>query len=653
MADTFKFVQAQTTTLAGAGAVIGATSIVLSSLKQIDGTTTLTMTDFGLVGYMTLEPNSGTQEEQISFSGITQNSNGTATLTGVKTVLFVAPYTETSGLAKTHAGGTKVVISNTSAFYNKLNGKDNDETITGLWQFPNDANTPILGNSYVAPTLNNQIASKGYADSLTFSGAPNMSLTQKGIGEEATQAEIDAGTQTGSTAAELIVNPKYLKDSIYYTQLPIAGEKQALVGTSGTPSSSNKFITDNDSTATPTANKVVRYNSTGDVPSTLELASFTLGETVTAGQLLYLKSSDGKAYKASATSVAEALYNYIGIAYEAGNANDVKKVQISGIVTGLSLGATTTSVTSTSVINQSTGGSTIGNIYGGGSTPATLFPTASTQNNIEKIDIDFAANTGVGATDCTLTIYEVTSYASVSTVTVGASLGSKTISITPSATNTFTFASPLTVKPNWHYVAVLSATGGSGANYFNVTTANSQPAKFAVMTNSTTIDLANTNRVFKMQTYKTLTYNYAIGDNIYLGDTAGTTSFVGGTNILPIGKILSSSSILLTENTPRKQIVSSVFYSYGNTSNNILTPRNATSCTVNGYLQTAGTTNYFNVDFNVGDIATKYTQVGDSNGATSVRLDTTASFGGAGNIAFTPTGTGTVTGSTMTVTFYR
>ncbi len=183
MADTFKFVQAQSFTLAGAGAVIGDTSVVLSSLKQIDGTTNLTMTDFGSVGYMTLEPNSGTQEEQISFSGITQNANGTATLTGVKNVLFIAPYTESSGLAKTHAGGTKAIASNTAGFYNKLNGKDNDEIITGLWQFPNDANTPILGTSYVAPTISWQIASKGYVDAVASFGAPLATNLINGIGK--------------------------------------------------------------------------------------------------------------------------------------------------------------------------------------------------------------------------------------------------------------------------------------------------------------------------------------------------------------------------------------------------------------------------------------------------------------------------------------
>lgn len=204
--NDFLFAQLQPFTLAGAGAIVGATSIVLNSMQTIDGGD-VDMNDFGLIGYGTIEPGNGELEEQISFSGITQNSNGTATLTGVKNVVMIYPYTEVSGLTKTHAGATTFVISNTSGFYNKLLAKDDDATITGLYTFPNGANTPVLGASYVAPTLNNQVASKGYADSLTFAGAPDATTTQKGIVELGVQAEIDAGTATGGTGASLVATP--------------------------------------------------------------------------------------------------------------------------------------------------------------------------------------------------------------------------------------------------------------------------------------------------------------------------------------------------------------------------------------------------------------------------------------------------------------
>jgi len=120
-----KYVQMQPTTLYGAGATIGDVVVVLSNfvgIPPLSGGTpaNLTMTDFGDIGYGTIDPGNGIQEEQISFTGITQNANGTATLTGIKTVLFKSPYTESSGLAKTHVGGAVFVISNTAAFYNVI-----------------------------------------------------------------------------------------------------------------------------------------------------------------------------------------------------------------------------------------------------------------------------------------------------------------------------------------------------------------------------------------------------------------------------------------------------------------------------------------------------------------------------------------------------
>ncbi len=134
MTTLFKYVQVQDFSLAGAGGIAGATSLTLKSFKTIDGAL-LTMTDFGSIGFGTLEPGNGIQEEQISFTGVVQNANGTATLTGVKSVLFVNPYTATTGLAKTHAGSTPFIISNTSGFYDQFTAKNNDETIPGNWDF--------------------------------------------------------------------------------------------------------------------------------------------------------------------------------------------------------------------------------------------------------------------------------------------------------------------------------------------------------------------------------------------------------------------------------------------------------------------------------------------------------------------------------------
>src|SRR3989304_3324056 len=184
--DNRLFVQSQPFTLAGSGVAIGAGSVIVSSFQTIDGVD-LAMTDFGTKGYGTIDPGNGTKEKQISFTGVTPNANGTATLTGVSTVGFIAPYTEVANVAKSHAGGAFFVISNTSAFYNDFANKNDDETITQTWTFT-DPNYPKM-DVYVAPTVNEQLAPKKYVDDIAIAGAPDATTGVKGIVELATTAE--------------------------------------------------------------------------------------------------------------------------------------------------------------------------------------------------------------------------------------------------------------------------------------------------------------------------------------------------------------------------------------------------------------------------------------------------------------------------------
>jgi hypothetical protein len=166
----------------------------------------VTMADFGAKGFATIEPGNGTQEEAITFTGITQNANGTATLTGVANQSFVAPYTETSGLAVTHPGGVIMIITNTAGYYNRFANKDDDETIAGTWTFTNP-NYPQMDTATPAPTLDAQLATKKYVDDTAVAGAPNATTGVKGIVQLATQAQTDAGTATGSTGAAIVATP--------------------------------------------------------------------------------------------------------------------------------------------------------------------------------------------------------------------------------------------------------------------------------------------------------------------------------------------------------------------------------------------------------------------------------------------------------------
>lgn len=184
MSDLRRYAQLQSFTLYGAGCSIGAISIVLTNFLDIDGTP-LTMASFGTKGYCTIEPGNGMKEEQISFTGITQNGNGTATLTGIQHVLFVYPYTETSGVNVSHVGGVELVVSNTSGFYDNFANRNNNETITEVWTFEN-TDRPQLDVD-VDATLDEQLITKG-------------ELLRAALGTVTTNQVIVAGT-AGETVA--------------------------------------------------------------------------------------------------------------------------------------------------------------------------------------------------------------------------------------------------------------------------------------------------------------------------------------------------------------------------------------------------------------------------------------------------------------------
>lgn len=354
MADNLKYAQLQPFIFAGSGPTIGDTSVVVARMTDIDGTD-LAMTDFGTKGFCTAEPGSGTQEEQFVFTGLVQNSNNTTTLTGISNVDFLAPYTETSAFAKSHAGGTQFVISNTSGFYNTLTNKDDDETIVGLWQFPNGANTPVLGASYVAPTLAPQVASKGYVDSVAISGAPDADTVTKGIVQIATGAQLAAGTGAGSTGATLVsagssftntsagagdVNKVPVLNAsgnlaagfIANASTTVAGKSELATGaetaagtaTGGTgaalvPANSSFIAT---SSGAADANKVPVLGSSGTIADGFTYEVGTSGEALSVGQGVYLKASDGKLYRTIGTS-DEPTFSFVGIVMDAAAAADL------------------------------------------------------------------------------------------------------------------------------------------------------------------------------------------------------------------------------------------------------------------------------------------------------------------------------------------
>jgi hypothetical protein len=169
---------------------LSATTINLSSFKEPISNLPYTMSYLGSsIAYGTLDPQTANRSEFISFTGITQNSDGTAQLTGVTRGLSRTPGTggcvASTTLAQAHSGQSIFILSNSPCFYAEYAVKRNDETITGSWSFP-------------TPTIGENAATKDYTDGKLFGGIGNASETATGTVEIATQTEASTGNTDGT-----------------------------------------------------------------------------------------------------------------------------------------------------------------------------------------------------------------------------------------------------------------------------------------------------------------------------------------------------------------------------------------------------------------------------------------------------------------------
>lgn len=196
--------------LAGSGVTNVQNTITLQSFTTPDGRAITTAMTGGIL-YGVLDPNSPSKIENTSCTGVTQNSNGTATLTGcLRGLDFIYPYAASSTLAYSHSGGAYFILSNSAAFYGQqfaLQG--NYATITAPWIFgsttpPEYDSVAAQGQgTYIATT--SEFASVAYVNAISTSGAPNASASVKGIVQIATAIQTASGTATGSTGALLVI----------------------------------------------------------------------------------------------------------------------------------------------------------------------------------------------------------------------------------------------------------------------------------------------------------------------------------------------------------------------------------------------------------------------------------------------------------------
>lgn len=181
------------------------TTITLSSFKEPGSNILYTMSYLNSsIEYATIAPQT-TQSEFISFSGITQNADGSATLTGVVRGLGRSyPYTASSTLASPHPGQSRLILSNPPQLTNQyLNLNNSGQQITGSIAFT------------VAPTSTVECATpfeycrKQYIDAGLNQGAATSTETNQGLVQLATAAQVGVGTASSSGSAPLVIENKF------------------------------------------------------------------------------------------------------------------------------------------------------------------------------------------------------------------------------------------------------------------------------------------------------------------------------------------------------------------------------------------------------------------------------------------------------------
>jgi len=175
------------TTLASA-ITSSATSFTLTSATYNNGASTIASSTYLFVA----DEGSSNQEFILAdCTGINCSNaiRGVDRLTGTTTV---------ASLQYAHRRGASIKITDASIL-------QISRILNGIGKFPNKlsyASVPTL-------TADTDIATKKYADDLSFAGAPDASVTVKGLVEIATQTEIASSSSTGGTTAPLVITSQY------------------------------------------------------------------------------------------------------------------------------------------------------------------------------------------------------------------------------------------------------------------------------------------------------------------------------------------------------------------------------------------------------------------------------------------------------------
>ena len=248
---------------------IGATTATLVSATDDDGNALPT----GLYG-LTIDAGNSSKEYIIC----------TLTSTALTGILSVTRQGVTSsGFARTHRRGAKVTLTDWAILKRMLNNLDGT---TGF-----DSASPLSYDGNPTFTADGQIITKKYADDLAIAGSPDASTTVKGI------SKLSSAPASPTEPIAVGTND---------TRVPTQDENDALAGTSGTPSSSNKYVTNDDTATTATASKIDRRVAGGNrtvVTESVNNNSTNAASTAYVDRIALTFTNGVSTHDASATGV--------------------------------------------------------------------------------------------------------------------------------------------------------------------------------------------------------------------------------------------------------------------------------------------------------------------------------------------------------------
>lgn len=304
-------------------------------------------------------------------------------LTAIKTVSRQGA--ETSGVLRAHRIGAKIKITD----FGHLDAMK--DLLAGAVGF--NASTPLKYDGATTPTLGQYNLPdwdyvKAYADGLAIAGAPDSSTSVKGIGRV-------------SVAPASATIPIFVGDND--PRVPTQAENDAMAGTSGTPSSSNKYVTADDVSATPAASKIARYNASAKLDHTAmdgqNIVDRVAGEAIAAFSPVFVSS--GNAFKRVIAEYRSNASSQIALTTASGTAkgqtfNSGNMTTITGVRIKLdhNVGTLQSGLTVTANIYATSGGTPTGSTLGS-VTSSSILGWVSGQ--IRWIELTFATPITVSA----------------------------------------------------------------------------------------------------------------------------------------------------------------------------------------------------------------------------------------------------------------